>query len=237
MKPVYRWVWSDATRRGRKLLQFASVEADGGRDIARAAEVTTDPLLRRLFLMHAADEVRHAALFRRRGLALVRESAAEGAAGGADWLAPGERGLDDLRVRPGQDGSLLAFLHLSERAAALDFEVYSQVLDNDPPTRAVFEEVLRDEQHHMRYTLAQLNRIEPGRRAWLLWSSRAGRLWRAYLRIANALAGAMGAIVLTLQYFILLPPFALIAQAKARREGHGWVDVAPPSEDALRRQF
>jgi hypothetical protein len=238
MRPVYRWVWSDANRRGRKLLQFAAVEADGGKDIARAAEVTTDPLLRRLFLMHAADEVRHADLFRRRGLALLR-----GTTGGAgewsstDWLAPGERGLDDLRVRRGRDGDLLAFLHLSEKSAAQDFEVYCQVLDRDAPTRAVFEEVLRDEQHHMRYTLAQLSRIAPGRRGWLLWSSRAGRLWRAYLRLASALAGAMGAIILTLQYFVILPPFALLAQRNASRQNRGWIPVAPPLREALRRPF
>jgi hypothetical protein len=48
-----RWVWSALDRRLRKLLTFADVETDGGRDILRAAEVTPDPLLRRLYLEHA----------------------------------------------------------------------------------------------------------------------------------------------------------------------------------------
>src|SRR6185503_18421418 len=72
MRPVHRWVWADFDRRVRKLLAFAEVEGDGGRDILRAAEVTPDPLLRRLYLEHAIDELRHADLFRRRGAALLR---------------------------------------------------------------------------------------------------------------------------------------------------------------------
>ncbi len=65
LSPIHRWVWRDVDRRARKLLRFAETEADGGRDLARAAELTDDPLLRRLFLRHALDEHRHAELFRR----------------------------------------------------------------------------------------------------------------------------------------------------------------------------
>src|SRR6185295_19894903 len=72
MRPVHRWVWGDANRRLRKLLTFADVETDGGRDILRAAEVTPDPLLRRLYLEHAIDELHHGDLFRERGAALQR---------------------------------------------------------------------------------------------------------------------------------------------------------------------
>jgi hypothetical protein len=50
LRPVHRWVWADFDRRVRKLLAFGEVETDGGRDILRAAEVTPDPLLRRLYL-------------------------------------------------------------------------------------------------------------------------------------------------------------------------------------------
>src|SRR5499427_9945498 len=72
MRPVHQWVWADSDRRVRKLLAFAEVETDGGRDILRAAELTPDPLLRRLYLEHAIDELRHGVLFRERGAALVR---------------------------------------------------------------------------------------------------------------------------------------------------------------------
>src|SRR5256885_8393770 len=76
LRPVHRWVWGDFDRRVRKLIAFAQVEGDGGRDILRAAEVTSDPLLRRLNLEHATDELRHAALFRARGPALLPRPAA-----------------------------------------------------------------------------------------------------------------------------------------------------------------
>ena len=72
LRPVHRWVWGDFDRRVRKLLAFAEVETDGGRDILRAAEVTPDPLLRRLYLEHAIDELHHGDLFRERGAALLR---------------------------------------------------------------------------------------------------------------------------------------------------------------------
>src|SRR5262247_4551745 len=73
LRPVHRWVWGDADRRVRKLLAFAEVETDGGRDILRAAELTPDPLLRRLYLEHAIDELHHGDLFRERGAALLRQ--------------------------------------------------------------------------------------------------------------------------------------------------------------------
>src|SRR6202451_944043 len=67
LAPLHRWVWRDVDRRARKLIHFAETEAEGGRHLAHAAELTSDPLLRRLFLRHALDEERHAALFRGRG--------------------------------------------------------------------------------------------------------------------------------------------------------------------------
>src|SRR4051812_50216673 len=84
LRPVHQWVWGDFDRRVRKLIAFGEVEGDGGRDILRASEVTPDPLLRRLYLAHAIDELHHADLFRERGAALLqaRPGAAAPAAGG-----------------------------------------------------------------------------------------------------------------------------------------------------------
>src|SRR4029450_5678222 len=72
MRPVHRWVWGDFDRRVRKLLAFAAVETRDGPAILRAAEVPPDPLLGRLYLEHAIDELRHGDLFRKRGAALLR---------------------------------------------------------------------------------------------------------------------------------------------------------------------
>src|SRR5260370_27502616 len=74
LRPVHRWIWRDAERRVQKLLRFSETETDGGRDILRAAEVTSDPLLRRLYLEHAIDELRHEVLFRQRAGTVLLES-------------------------------------------------------------------------------------------------------------------------------------------------------------------
>src|SRR5262250_3031519 len=238
LTPVHRWIWSDTDRRVQKLLHFSETETDGGRDILRAAEVTSDPLLRRLYLEHAIDEFRHGVLFRHRAAALLKDSESRSNNGfRGDWLAPGGHGLDDLQVDSESDIDMLAFLHLSEKAAASRFTVYRDVMEHDPPTRAVFEEILHDETFHMGYTLTQLARVEPQRHRRHLWRARLSRLWKAYLRLASGLAGILGSILLTIQYFVLLPPFAWMAKRAGKRDPLGWTIVPPERSDSLDRQY
>src|SRR5262250_2461213 len=238
LAPVHRWIWSDTDRRVQKLFRFGETETDGGRDILRAAEITSDPLLRRLYLEHAIDEFRHGVLFRQRAAALLKTSSshANPAFQGA-WLAPGGHGLDDLQVNDESDSDMLAFLHLSEKAAASRFTVYRDVMQHDPSTRAVFEEILHDEMFHMNYTLTQLARVEPQRHKRHLWRARLSRLWKAYLRLAAGLAGILGSMLLTIQYFVLLPPFALLAKRAGKRDPLGWTIVPPERSDSLDRQY
>lgn len=238
LRSLHRWVWADPRRRAEKLLRFAETEADGGRDLARAAELTVDPLLRRLYLRHALDEQRHASLFRARGRALLTSLPSVGAARvQANWLAPGERGLDDLRVDGESPSALLAFLHLSERAAASRFAMYIEVLDGDATTRDVFADVLRDEAFHMNYTRAQLRRVSPQHHGLRLWVARLSRLGKGYLRLAAAVANAIGGVVLTVQYFLVLPLFALLAKRAAKREPRGWALARGTTTGSLRSQY
>jgi rubrerythrin len=234
---VQKLVWADRYRRAKLLLRFSEVEADGGQDLVRAAESTDDARLRRLFLRHAGDERHHADLFRNRALELLRAADLRVAPLAPQWLAPGERGLDDVRVERGRDARLLAFLHLSEKAAAQDFAAYAQVLEDDPVTRDVFRTILADESFHMTYTRQQLLRLEPRRHRWILWRARLTRFWRLYLRLAGAIGGLFGAIVLSVQYFVLLPPFALLARREARFEREGWQTVSRDRASGLERQY
>src|SRR5215470_4864806 len=137
MRPLHRWVWGDFDRRVRKLMAFADVEGEGGRDILRAAEVTPDPLLRRLYLEHAIDELHHADLFRRRGTALLRTRSVRASSLFDATPLPGGHGLDDLAIEGEPDYRLLAFLHVAEKAAAGRFEIYREVVDDDPATREI----------------------------------------------------------------------------------------------------
>src|SRR5713101_9271451 len=226
LRPVHRWVWGDFDRRVRKLLAFAEVEGDGGRDILRAAEVTSDPLLRRLYLEHAIDELRHADLFRRRGADLLqlRSTRAKGLFNTSPL--PGGHGLDDLSIEGEPDHRLLAFLHVAEKAAAGRFAIYRELVDDDPPTRAIFEEILRDELFHMNYTYTQLARVSPRSYRWHVWRARASRLWKRYVRVAAAVAGLLGTAMLLAMYFIVLPTFAWLAKRAERRESPGWTAIS-----------
>ena len=226
LRPIHRWIWGDRDRRVRKLLMFAEVETDGGRDILRAAELTPDPLLRRLYLAHAIDELHHGDLFRERGAALLK-ARSNGSNGKPHdgWFPAAGHGLDDLRIENESDDSLLAFLHLSEKAAAGRFAIYRDVVHDDQPTRAIFEEILRDEVFHMNYTHTQLARISPATFKQRIWRARASRLWKRYLRVAAGVAGVFGSGLLLLQYFVILPPFAWMAKRAARREPSGWSPI------------
>src|SRR5687768_13821574 len=61
---VAPFVWRNERRVAAKLDGFASTEAGSALDMLKAAELTDDPKLRRLFFRHAMDEARHAQMFR-----------------------------------------------------------------------------------------------------------------------------------------------------------------------------
>jgi hypothetical protein len=237
LRPLHKWVWGDFDRRARKLLLFAEVETDGGRDILRAAELTPDPLLRRLYLEHAIDELHHGDLFRQRGSALLRTRSTQDQTLFNGSPLPGGHGLDDLHVEDEPDHRLLAFLHVAEKAAADRFAIYRDVVDDDPPTRAIFEEILRDEVFHMNYTYTQLARMSPASYKRHVWRARASRLWKRYLRVAAAVAGVFGAVSLTVVYFVVLPPFAWLARRAEKREPHGWIPISGDRRDSPTSQY
>jgi rubrerythrin len=237
LRPVHRWVWGDFDRRVRKLLAFAEVEGDGGRDILRAAELTPDPLLRRLYLEHAIDELRHADLFRRRGAALLQLRATRSTSRFDTSPLPGGHGLDDLSIDGEPDYRLLAFLHVAEKAAAGRFAIYREVVDDDPSTRAIFDEILRDEVFHMNYTYTQLARVVPRTYRRQVWIARGSRLWKRYLRVAASVAGVIGAAILTIMYFVLLAPFAWLARRAERREPIGWTPIADQPDGPPTSQY
>jgi len=237
LRPVHHWVWGDFDRRVRKLIAFGEVEGDGGRDILRAAELTPDPLLRRLYLAHAIDELHHADLFRQRSAALLRTRSARFSGLFNATPLPGGHGLDDLTIEGEPDHRLLAFLHVAEKAAAGRFAIYRDVVDDDPPTRAIFEEILRDEVFHMNYTYTQLARISPASYRRHVWRARASRLWKRYLRLAAVIAGVFGTAMLTLQYFVLVPPFAWLARRAEKREPVGWVPISRERIESPQSQY
>src|SRR5207244_7783548 len=135
-------------------------------------------------------------LFRQRSAALLRTRSTHSSSLFDSTPLPGGHGLDDLTIEGEPDHRLLAFLHIAEKAAAGRFAIYRDVVDDDPSTRAIFEEILRDEVFHMNYTYTQLARVLPQPYRHQVWQARASRLWKRYLRVAAAVAGVLGTAIL-----------------------------------------
>src|SRR5262249_43467222 len=176
---------------------------------------------RRLYLEHAIDELHHGDLFRQRGAALLQSRRLQRPTMVDGNPLPGGHGLDDLEIDGQPDHRLLAFLHVAEKSAAGRFTIYRELVDADPETREIFEQILRDEVFHMNYTYTQLTRVSPRTYPRHIWHARATRLWNRYLRIAAAVANLFGSMMLTAVFFLVLPPFAWMAKRAARGEPAG----------------
>ena len=162
MRPLHRWVWGDFDRRVRKLIAFSHVEGDGGRDILRAAELTPDLLLRRLYLEHAIDELHHADLFRQRGADLLKLRASRSSVLFDPTLCLAATGSPRV-CQERRPESLLAFLHVAGKRRQSRFEPFigTSSLTIRPPGRKIVEESSAVETFHMNYPYPQLTRVLP----------------------------------------------------------------------------
>ena len=219
LRPLHHWVWGDFDRRVRKLLAFGEVEADGGRDILRAAEVTPDPLLRRLYLEHAIDELHHgicsASAARR---CCARVPPAEDAASTATRFPAATASTISRRRRTRPSPARVPARR--GEGGGRPIRDLSRARRRRSATRAIFEEILRDEvlphELHLHAARAHL----AARRTAGTCGARASRLWKRYLRVAAAVAGLFGSVMLTLMYFVVLPPVRVARQARrAARAG------------------
>jgi hypothetical protein len=55
--------------------------------------------------------------------------------------------------------------------------------------------------------------------------------------MAAALGAVLGGLILTVQYFVVLPPFAWLAKRAERRELPGWTPIPPQRNGSLQRQY
>ena len=225
----YTRVWSDPARKLQTLQGFAATEEDGGRDLELAARRSADPEVRGHFQRHAADELRHAALFRQHADTL-RARLARAGQGEVDParmydLSRGRRGHEiDAHgfFRAGLCDELgevayVAMLHVAEQRAARLFTLHGRLNAADPALAATFEEILRDEKYHVAYTERLLERwraqgrgreVDEGLR-----SARSSRFLAAWKRLGLRSAGGLVRMLLLLMYWTLLAPFGLAARA------------------------
>jgi hypothetical protein len=228
-------VWADPVRTHRTLLSFAETEADGGKDLSRAARRVADSELRAHLERHARDEMRHAELFRQRAAEVAAEARLPLAAGDAP-----DRPCDLSRARPGLEldahgffnagridelGELeyVAMLHVAERNAAQLFAAHRDVLAPHSPTRALFEEILRDEKYHVAYTRTFLDKWRrQGRGAEVdraLGAARGARWLGAWKRFGLRSAAGFSRTVLLVLYWTLIAPFGLFSRRRPLPSG------------------
>ncbi len=228
-----RAVWRDPVRKLRTLESFAQTEEDGGRDLVVAARRVSDPELRKHLERHANDEVKHAALFRRRA-ADLRASGVGRSGGersdkpydlsrgrGADVDAHGflSAGLiDELG-----DVAYVAMLHVAEARAAEVFEMHRELAKDDAAMTVLFDEILRDEKYHCAYTLRFLDKWRDEGRAGevrdALKRAKGSRFLGAWKRLGLRTGAGFAKVVLFGFYWTILVPFGVSSKRGAKSTG------------------
>lgn len=229
-----RLAWRTPRRIAERLEGFAATEAGSALDMLKAAELESDPRLRKLFFRHALDEARHAQLFR----AAARRIHPEGE------RVLGEHALiratrQNLYADLGLT-RFIAFVFLSERRAARQFAAIARRFRDDAIIRDLFAGVLRDEKFHVAYSKHLLERWRTEGRAsevrWALLRVRTGEAWRAWRRAGRVLGDAVARGFLLGVWAVALPLFALIE--RSRSTPGGWQAGGPGvrSLDDARRE-
>ncbi len=240
----YRAVWSSPARKRATLELFARTEADGARDVAAAARRTRDPWLHEHLTRHAADEERHAALFRERAAVLAASAAARvPSPTGLERAFDLDAGRADLDTHGFLQAGLydelgevayLAMLHVAEKRAAALFRLHRDLLDGDPDTQAIFDSILRDEAYHVAYTGQVLKRWRAAGRGReverALEEARGARLLAALRRAGARSATSLGRVLLLVLQLTLLLPAAWLARRSIPRGG--WRPVRPAGAPA-----
>ena len=161
-----------ASPAGRAFLLNQAADAEGtdeGAIFDRLLRHVEDPALRKMIERHRADELRHEALLR---ACIARTGVVPAPVPPhlrlLDRLDQKLGGLMQQPVRDDRDVmmSYLVLLVIEERALnqfALFIPAFERV---DPETAAVFREIARDEERHLRYCYAISKRYAPGEATW-----------------------------------------------------------------------
>ena len=233
-----RAVWREPRRKLLTLESFARTEEDGGRDLLVAARRIGDAELRKHLERHAEDEIRHAALFRRRAADLRGEHPSLVLGEQADKPYDLSRGrgadvdahgfLNSGLVDQLGEVDYVAMLHVAEARAAELFEMHRELSRDDAQMTALFDVILKDEKYHCAYTQRFLEKWRAEGRGRdvdeALKRARGSRLLGAWKRLGLRAGAGFSRVLLYVFYYTLLVPFSLKARGSAR--GAGWRTAA-----------
>jgi len=228
------WVWRSNARIAQKLLRFSATESGSALDMLRAAELTTDPQLRRLFFHHALDEARHARMFRNAARSLMPEGTPQ------DEYAQVHGTRQDLLERYGLVG-FIAFVHVAERAGMQQFEALREHFRHQPDLHALFSTVAHEEKFHVSYSGRQLQRWRAQGRGKEVRNAliriQAQRAWEAWRRAGRVLGDVMSRAIISVICLVVIPGFALLQRLSPRKSGWQKPAATDTSLAAARREF
>jgi hypothetical protein len=208
-------------RPAAKMAEFSHTETGSALDMITAAEETARPELRAKFFRHALDEHKHARLFAQRAVALSGDDGRVRALveDSAFINSRGIRGKEPL-CRQMSEVEFFAFIWVHELAGARQFDIYAKLMQNDPASAAMFADIGKDERFHIAYSRAELDRIAASGRARevkrAVFITRWRRFRNVWLRGSRNFGAFMSGIWLTIFYFLVLGPFALISRFTER---------------------
>ena len=225
LRPVHRWIWSDVDRRVRKLLRLRGSRGRwrtrhparrGGHAGSALAPAVSGSCDRRTPPRRSVPPA-----WRRPASSAV--ASVRHALSAANWLPPAATAstICALKTSPTNRCSRSCMWRKRPRpAASRSIGTSSQ---DDPPTRA---DVRRDPARRSVSHELHLHAACPHLATTRTGGGCGGRAraacgtdicaWR------SAIAGLLGTLILTMQYFVLLPPFAWLAKRAVRRERPGW---------------
>jgi rubrerythrin len=174
----------------------------------KAAELCTDPKLRRLFFKHAMDEARHAELFRTHARAIDPQPEKSRYA----FIHARRQNLfSELGLV-----KFLAFVFIAEQRGREQFRSLEAHFKDTPELSALFGRIGKDEKFHAAYSRSWLAK-QPGHKRALL-TVRATRVWHAWRRAGRQIGDAMTALLFAALYVLVVPPFSF----GGTREPVGW---------------
>lgn len=229
-------VWRSEAKIAAKLEGFAATEAGSALDMLKAAELTDDPRLRRLFFRHALDEARHAEAFR----AEARRQLPVAVKLGSEYnliRATRQNLFQTLGLH-----RFVAFVFLAERRGEAQFRALSRHFRARPELAELFTRIGKDERFHVAYSQKLLEAWRREGRAGTvrlaLLRVRGQRALEAWRRSGRVIGDLLSQLLLGIVYFLLLPLVALV-QRRADPAQPGWKvrPTSPSTFESARRQY
>ena len=224
-----------------KMAGFSHTEAGSGLDMLAAVEETPRREMRARYFRHALDELKHARMFRARALALSsgqKKGRAQAMLDDSSFIR--EHGINEADSLFSKLGEVefLAFVWIAEKQGAKQFDVYADLMKDDPNSCAMFEEIADDERFHIAYSKAELDRYQSAGHTKEVKEAvgrvQRRRLLEAWLRFSVVLGDFMSKLWLGLLYILVIGPSSIIAKLTESQPG-GFVPPEESDESVLER--